>query len=114
MECRVWEHDRQVRDPVPGPLGRVRAEIRFLGWEWPRPEVLKTAGGQEMDLRDVPEGRLAHEAKAAAIHEYTHVYQAAFQEPSGPDPQDPGQQIRRNRLRNPGGIERTVETLCRV
>jgi len=38
-------------------------------------------------------GRLAREARGAAVHEYTHVFQAAFQEPSGPPPENPQQQI---------------------
>lgn len=37
--------------------------------------------------------RRADEIRATAVHEYVHVYQAAFQEPGGPDPANPGEQI---------------------
>eukprot|EP00660_Eupelagonema_oceanica_P019687 gene19687-biopygen9550 len=66
---RAWEYERvqkHGRDPVPGPVGCVRASLARLGWTWPRPEVLRTATGMELDLGEVHEGRLEHEIREAA------------------------------------------------
>eukprot|EP00666_Eupelagonemidae_sp_cell4sb_P017784 gene17784-biopygen22855 len=70
---RLLERLRKVWGSAPdatadGPVGRIRGALETLEWTWPAPEKLRTRSGEEIDLREPHDGRLAHELREALRH----------------------------------------------